>query len=91
MLWSVSTQHNVQLDSIFIYILLPQSDGSGHRVIAMYDREHPLHKFIHIENLFQMFLTLLGYFQYTEAQKVIPETRETCKSVVCAMVKPISP
>lgn len=43
----------------------------------MDDREHPLHKFIHIENLFQMFLTLLGHFQHTEAQEVVPEIRET--------------
>lgn len=55
---------------------LPQSDGSGHRVVAMDDRKYPFDKFVHIEDLFQMLLTLLGYFKHTEAQEVVPEIIE---------------
>lgn len=52
---------------------LPQSDGSGYGVIAMNDRKDPLDKFVHVEDLLQVFLTLLGYFQDAETQEVVPE------------------
>lgn len=43
----------------------------------MNDRKHPFDKLIDIEDLFQMFLTLLCYFQHTKTQEVVPEIRET--------------
>lgn len=52
---------------------LPQSDGSGHGVIAMNDRKDPLDKFVHVEDLLQVFLTLLGDFEDAETQEVVPE------------------
>lgn len=56
---------------------LPQSDGPGHRVIAMNDRKDPFDKLIHVKDLLQVFLTLLGYFQDTKTQEVVPEIRQS--------------
>lgn len=56
--------------------VLPQSDGSGYRVIAMNDRKDSFDKFIHVKDLLQVFLTLLGYFQDTKSQEVVPEIRQ---------------
>lgn len=67
--------------------VLPQSDGSGHRVVAMDDWKHPFDKFVNIEDLFEMFLTLLSYFQHTEAQKIVPEMKETDE--ICDTIEPV--
>lgn len=42
----------------------------------MNDRKDPFDKFIHVKDLLQVFLTLLGYLQDTEAQEVVPEIRQ---------------
>lgn len=42
----------------------------------MNDRKDPFDKFIHVKDLLQVFLTLLGYFQDTKTQKVVPEIEQ---------------
>lgn len=39
----------------------------------MNDRKNPFDKLIHIKDLLQVFFTLLGYFQDTKAQEVVPK------------------
>ena len=53
--------------------VVPQSDGSGHWVIAVDDREDSFDKLIHVKNLLKMFLTLLSNLQHTQTQEVVPE------------------
>lgn len=66
---------SVSTDLLKLCTTSPQSDGSGHRIVAMDDWKHPFNKLIHVENLLQMFLTLLCYFQHTQTQKVVAEER----------------
>lgn len=59
-----------------VHAMAPESDGSGHRVIAVDDREYPLDKLVHVKDLLQVLLALLSHLQHTEAQKVVPERGE---------------
>ena len=83
----------VQTLFVFVHAYLPQSDGSGHRVVAVDDWKHPFDKFVHIEDLFKMFLALLSHFQHTETQKIVPEIRETfflnVNKEIYTIVKPV--
>lgn len=42
----------------------------------MNDWKDPFDKFIHVKDLLQVFLTLLGYFQDTKTQEVVPKIRQ---------------
>lgn len=41
----------------------------------MDDREDPFNKLVHVQDLLQVLLTLLGHFQDTQAQEVVPVKR----------------
>lgn len=38
----------------------------------MNHREDPLHKLVHVENLLEVLFTLLGHFENTQPQEVVP-------------------
>lgn len=50
----------------------PDSDGSCHWIIWMNNRVNSLQEFIHIQNLIQVFFTLLNNLQNTKPQKITP-------------------
>ena len=55
---------------------IPESNRPRHRVIAVDHREDPFDKLIHVEDLLQVLLALLGYLQHAEPQEVIPEEKQ---------------
>lgn len=50
----------------------PDSDGSCHWIIRMNNRVNSLQEFIHIQNLIQVFFTLLNNLQNAKPQKITP-------------------
>lgn len=50
----------------------PDSDGSCHWIIWMNNRVNSLQEFIHIQNLIQVFFTLLNNLQNAKPQKITP-------------------
>ena len=55
---------------------LPQCNGSSDWVITVQDSDDATDKFIDIQHLVEMLLTLLGDFQDTESDKVVSEIKQ---------------
>lgn len=53
----------------------PECDGSGYRIVTVDDRKDSFNKLVHVEDLLQVLLTLLGHFQHTQPEEVVPVGR----------------
>lgn len=51
---------------------VPECDGSGYGIVTVDDRKDSFNELVHVQDLLQVLLALLGYFQHAEPEEVVP-------------------
>lgn len=54
---------------------VPECDGSGYGIVTVDDGEDSFNKLVHVQDLLQVLLALLGHFQHTQPEEVVPVER----------------